>query len=194
MAKKCESVKRVFELLNPCGYCLIISVWKHFMLYLRHINGLPISDYYLLYHHLVPEVDFIGPVYNSAIFHFICIKINRTILCIIKYDIMSLSDKIDSLINNSEKIGLGFGHLLTENDRFETFINGIIDKLFSYYPNDPTLELKQYAKDLLLNSSKLMKKFNKLNTFEVETPLRIFISGANFRDVPKTKIIQGVDG
>lgn len=30
---------------------------------------------------------------------------------------MSLSDKIDSLINNSEKIGLGFGHLLTENDR-----------------------------------------------------------------------------
>jgi len=39
-----------------------------------------------------------------------------------------------------------------------------------------------------------MKKFNKFDTIEVETPLRIFISGAKFRDVPKTKIIQAVDG
>ncbi|KAL5246165.1 hypothetical protein ACI65C_013573 [Semiaphis heraclei] len=46
---------------------------------------------------------------------------------------------------------------------------------------------------VIFDSIKLMKKFNKFDTIEVETPLRIFISGAKFRDVPKTKIIQAVD-
>jgi len=40
---------------------------------------------------------------------------NRTI-CNIKYDIMSLSDKIDSLINKSEKTGLGYGEMLTDGE------------------------------------------------------------------------------
>jgi len=40
---------------------------------------------------------------------------------------------------------------------------------------------------------KLMKKFNKFDTIEAEGPLKIFISGAKFRDVPKTKTIQSMN-
>jgi len=38
-----------------------------------------------------------------------------------------------------------------------------------------------------------MKKFNKYDTIEVKAPLRIFISGAKFRDIPKPKIVQAID-
>ncbi|XP_025196775.1 uncharacterized protein LOC112595693 [Melanaphis sacchari] len=46
---------------------------------------------------------------------------------------------------------------------------------------------------VIFDSIKLKKKFNKYDTIDVETPLRIFISGAKFRDIPKTKIIQAAD-
>lgn len=38
-----------------------------------------------------------------------------------------------------------------------------------------------------------MKKFNKFDTIEVETSLRISVPGAKFRDFPKTKVIQAVN-
>jgi len=43
-----------------------------------------------------------------------------------KYDIMSLSDKIDSLINTSEKTGLGYGEMLTYEDTFQKEIFQIL--------------------------------------------------------------------
>lgn len=52
-------------------------------------------------------------------------KMNRT-MCNIKYDIMSLSDKIDNLINKSEKTGLGFGEMLTDEDTFQKEIFNIL--------------------------------------------------------------------
>lgn len=50
-------------------------------------------------------------------------KMNRTI-CNIKYDIMSLSDKIDGLINKSEKTG--YGEMLTDEDTFQKEIFQIL--------------------------------------------------------------------
>ena len=47
-------------------------------------------------------------------------------MCNIKYDIMSLSDKIDNLINKSEKTGLGFGEMLTDEDTFQKEIFNIL--------------------------------------------------------------------
>lgn len=47
-------------------------------------------------------------------------------MCNIKYDIMSLSDKIDNLINKSEKNGLGFGEMLTDEDTFQKEIFNIL--------------------------------------------------------------------
>ena len=52
-------------------------------------------------------------------------KMNHT-MCNIKYDIMSLSDKIDNLINKSEKNGLGFGEMLTDEDTFQKEIFNIL--------------------------------------------------------------------
>ncbi|CAI6353885.1 unnamed protein product [Macrosiphum euphorbiae] len=167
---------------------------------------------------------------------------NRTI-CNIKYDIMSLSDKIDGLINTSEKTG--YGEILTDEDTFQKEIFQILpieneedlslfeSKLSNQeFRKKVTLELKRYAKDslpstvravmrflfkdkllnifsykgqkgkkvfytlticsVIFDSIKLMKKFHKFDTIDVEGPLKIFISGAKFRDVPKTKTNQSM--
>jgi len=84
---------------------------------------------------------------------------NHTI-CNIKYDIISLSDKIDNLINKSEKIGLGFGEI-TDKDTFQKEIFEILpieneEDLFLFESKFSNQEFRKKIVSLILKLIKII--------------------------------------